>query len=677
MYPKAVILAMMLAITPLSNAQVLATQSLSGLFGFKSAPKFLPVHQAFSVSVSQEGDVLTARFGVRDGHYVYQDKLSLALPDGVIAEAWHFDKTATMIDDPEFGKVAVFEEDVVATAKLNAVRDVNDTAQLTWQGCAKAGLCYPPERVQVSVSLQANKSTKEDAQEKTPKPNDTKTKTEPIKQGLLIEDDLAKEPDVEQTLWNTSSTQLLTDEPLLPKSDTSEALLIVPSDSLVDDTMDKTEIESMPPAKHMDEPRMTHYALNHTPQNTSAVGGFGLDKNPILAVFLLFLAGIALAFTACVYPMIPIVANIVAKSHNPSAMRGFVLTGAYGLGVATSYGLLGMAVAWFGQSLGIVGWLQNPWILMAFAMFFVVLALQMWGLVRLSLPSSIKNKFAKGSQSADRHLGRVYGSFLVGALSSLVVSPCVSAPLAGALWAVSVQGNVLLGFVALFALGLGLSLPLMIIGATQGKFMPKAGKFMEDVKHFGGLMLLAVAIVLMNRVFLTSAMLVLWAVWFMMMAVFLYRLHKLPFVALGTVSGLWAVLLMAGASLGGQDAWQPLSPLVAKEAPKKADIKIHTLDELDEILVTTPKVLVDITADWCIECKIMEKTLFNHRPTALADWQVVKLDITDTTDHSRAVLGRYELFGPPALLYYQEGQLLTKQLGEVSRSDFEMALQAK
>lgn len=674
--------------------------ALAGLF--KSKPKFLPVHQAFGVSPSQTGDTLTVRFKVTDGHYIYKDKLTLKLPDGVTAESWQFDKPSTMVDDPEFGKVAVFEEDVVATAKLNSKMAVDGTATLTWQGCAKAGLCYPPERVSVAIVLAGDNIAKASDKTDNPKPTlttpkDTKTQTLPPTPKAAQADETATNQDLAQDLTqdgevSTQST-VLQDElaklASITKQESESTQLPAPqrieqtqAPALLSDTP-SDEPRHQPADKTTDTPKLANtaktYALDHNPANTSTVGGFGLDKNPVLAVFLLFLAGIALAFTACVYPMIPIVANIVAKSHKPTAMQGFWLTFAYGLGVATSYGLLGAVVAWFGRSLGIVGWLQNPWILGGFAVFFVLLALQMWGLIRLSLPSWLRAKFAKGSQVADRHLGRVYGSFLVGALSALVVSPCVSAPLAGALWAVSVQGNVVLGFVALFALGLGLSLPLVIVGTTQGQLMPKAGKFMEDVKHFGGLMLLAVAILLVNRVFLTSFMLLVWAVWFMAVAVFLYRLVKLPFRALGLISGLWSALLLVGVGLGGSDAWQPLAPLTAKQSqtPHKPDIKIHTLAELDDILTRTPKVLVELTADWCIECKIMEKTLFANRPPALSEWQVVKLDITQTTEDSRAILMRYELFGPPALLYYQEGKLVQKQLGEVSRSDFELALQTK
>lgn len=201
---------------------------------------------------------------------------------------------------------------------------------------------------------------------------------------------------------------------------------------------------------------------------------------------------------------------------------------------------------------------------------------------------------------------------------------------------------------------------------------------MEAVKQFGALMLLLVAVVLIGRVWSSSLALVVWALWFALMAVFLWRLRGLVLVALSILSGLWAVLLMVGVGLGASDAWRPLHPLTDKTATATTlpDIKLTNLTALDEVLARSPKVLIEVTAEWCIECRIMERTLFGDRPKAMNDWQFVRLDVTQTTKDSRAVLERYGLFGPPALLYYEAGQLTQVQLGEVSRADFERALQS-
>ncbi|MDO5770117.1 MAG: cytochrome c biogenesis protein CcdA, partial [Psychrobacter sp.] len=434
-----------------------------------------------------------------------------------------------------------------------------------------------------------------------------------------------------------------------------------------------------------------------------ATDPFGLATHPWLALGLLFLAGLGLAFTACVYPMIPIVANIVAHQHNPSALKGMLLTAGYALGVASAYGILGAIIAVFGEALGIIGWLQNPIILISFAAVFVLLALYMLEAFTIKLPTRISNKLNHVSQSADSKLGSFGGSVIAGALSALVVSPCVSAPLFGALTAVSTIGNPLLGFAALFMLGFGLSAPLLLLGVTQGNFMPKAGPWMVWVKQGFALLLLAVALLLVERVFMTPMMLIAWAIWFMVIAIWAWSWQGRGGMftkALSMVAGGWALTLIIGAALGNSDSLQPLASInnqrqdsrlesglvqdqvqnlpsnVGSGHNKVSTLPMHmtTLTELDGIIKASDNVLVDVTADWCVECRIMDKALFASPPPELSNWQVVKLDITETTPDSKAILARYRLFGPPALLYYQQGELVGQQVGEIKRADFVQTL---
>lgn len=623
--------------------------TLAGLFGSK--PKFLPVNEAFGVSANQSGNQLTLQFKITPEHYLYQDRISLDLPNGVKAAPLSYGLSPTTIDDPQFGRVAVFKQSVTATTTLTNTTDkpISDTATIRWQGCANAGLCYPPETTTFSFSLEAGKSVSPEAKSATTTDKNSSNTTE----------NNQNPPSAVQEQTSAVDANAATQS-------SDELSFGVDNEST--DALDTDGDENV----YLTTQKAAVYSLNHNPDSVASQS-FGLDSNPVFAVILLFFAGVVLAFSACVYPMIPIVANIVARSHNPTAFRGFALTAAYGVGVATSYGLLGAAVALFGRSIGIIGWLQNQWVLTGFALVFVLLALQMFGVLRFGLPSSIKAKFAQSSQSADRYLGSVGGSFLVGVLSSLVVSPCVSAPLAGALVAVAVSGNVVLGFVALFTLGLGLSSPLIAMGAVGGGLLPKAGAWMESVKVGAGMMLILVAILLIDRVFWSPVMLVIWAGWFVAMGLFLWQLAKAPLRVVGVLCLMWSACLMIGAAMGHINTWQPLQN-AQHSGEHKPDIHIKTLDELDNILAGTPKVLVDVTADWCVECRIIENTLFTNRPAELADWQVVKLDITDTTEHSRAILARYQLFGPPVLLYYRQGNLELMQNGEVSRQEFETVL---
>jgi len=312
----------------------------------------------------------------------------------------------------------------------------------------------------------------------------------------------------------------------------------------------------------------------------------------------------------------------------------------------------------------------------------------MLGVFSVRLPRAISSKMQGLSQAGDSKLGSTGGSLLAGFLSALVVSPCVSAPLFGALLAVSTIGSPLLGFAALFMLGFGLSAPLILIGATQGKIMPKAGEWMNWVKQGFALLLFAVALLLIERVFISPVMLMVWALWFMIVATWAWSWlgkGRMLTQALGLIAGIWAACLIVGAALGNDDSLHPLASLSAAPMVQSAtgqattnsnttDETITTLAELDTIIAANPKVLVDLTADWCVECRIMDKNLFHNRPAQMQDWQLVRLDITETSADSKAILARYQLFGPPALLYYQDGQLVNQQVGEIGRLEFEQTL---
>ncbi|UNU73003.1 protein-disulfide reductase DsbD [Moraxella nasovis] len=653
-----------------------AADELASLFSQKSE-RFLPVTQAFKVSVQTNGNQVVATFNVTPKHYIYRDKLKLKLPDGVVASDWKFDAKPSMIDDPSFGKVAVFEESFTATATLTSSQSIESTAALRWQGCAKAGLCYPPEDSQFTIKLSSSADKLDSDQSPNAsaisKPKNTNA------QAAKQTDTKTDKKDADAQTANTADAK--------PSANLPSATVVTP---ILDDTdTDSADIRSAVVDSSDGSESINDGALA-TPSTTTAEGvdklrhdgaasdPFGIQENPILAIGLLFLAGLLLSFTPCVYPMIPIVANIVARQGNVSGKKGLALSAAYGVGVATAYGLLGALIAWLGRAVNILGWLQNPVVLIVFAIIFALLALYMFDLVKVGLPSRLKDRLQSKSQAADDKLGSVGGSFVAGVLSALVVSPCVSAPMAGALAAVSVSDSVVFGFVALFALGLGLSIPLMIIGAAQGKIMPKAGEWMNHVKTFCGLLLLAVSLSLIERLLFSPVMLVLWALWFALVAVWGWKVGRWLTYAVALVSMLWTACLMIGVASGQSDPWRPLAGLSShttvdtQNAP--ADLHITTLAELDTILAQHDKVVVDITADWCVECRIMERTLFTNRPKALADYQLVKLDITQTTDDSRAVLARYQLFGPPALLFYKDGTLVNVLLGEVSRSDFEQEL---
>ena len=664
---------------------------LSDLFGNKSETptKFLSVDKAFQVTSSTKalatGTRLAVNFDITPEHYVYRDQIKLDLPAGIKASAFRFSQQPISIDDPTFGQVPVFDQaNVVATTTLTSSDGKgvdNGAITIGWQGCAKAGLCYPPEKIKTTVTIDS----------KIASPALAAASTANVDTDSSIS--LASQS---QAATITAATDEVVDYDAIDRDAIDYDTLDSDSDGDMSATssISGADGNTVGDASNIDGiSDSTTTAINSSATTTGLEDSdpFGLATHPWLALLLLFVAGLGLALTPCVLPMLPIVANIVGRQEHPTVKKGVILTASYAIGVSIAYGILGAVIAVFGESLGIIGWLQNPIILIGFAIIFVLLALYMLGVFSIRLPRAISNKMQGLSQAGDSKLGSTGGSLMAGFLSALVVSPCVSAPLFGALLAVSTIGNPLLGFAALFMLGFGLSAPLILIGATQGKIMPKAGEWMNWVKIGFALLLFAVALLLLERVFISPVMLLVWALWFMVVATWAWSWigkARMLTQALGLIAGIWAVLLVVGAALGNDDSLQPLASLSSGSmmvasaasgsqisgATHASDDNITTLAELDVITAANPKVIVDLTADWCIECRIMDKNLFTNRPTQMQDWQLVRLDITETTDDSKAILARYQLFGPPTLLYYVEGQLVTKQVGEVGRQEFEQTL---
>ena len=661
---------------------------LGDLFGNKSAaqPEFLPVDEAFQVSSSSKpvnnGTRLAINFDITPEHYVYKDQIKLTLPAGVKAAPFSFSQKPVSIDDPTFGQVLVFDQtNMVASTVLSSSNGKgveNAAVTIGWQGCAKAGLCYPPEKIKTTVDIapapqSAANSSSSIGIATDSASNNNNAETAQASIDTTDADKLATE--------QTSSDDEVIDYALLDNEALDAELGATNTISGADEEVVGDNVTS--------EAANNSAATNNTVVGDNAINSdpFGLASHPWLALVLLFLAGLGLALTPCVLPMLPIVANIVAREDNPTVKRGVILTTSYAIGVATAYGVLGAVIAVFGESLGIIGWLQNPIILIGFAIVFVLLALYMLGVFSIRLPRFISSKMQSLSQAGDSKLGSTGGSLIAGFLSALVVSPCVSAPLFGALLAVSTIGSPLLGFAALFMLGFGLSAPLILIGATQGKIMPKAGEWMNWVKQGFAFLLFAVALLLIERVFISPVMLMVWALWFMVVAMWARSWlgkGRMLTQALSLIAGIWATCLIVGAALGNDDSLHPLAslsaaPMMQTTASQPAmsnatDKTVTTLAELDAIIAANPKVLVDVTAEWCIECRIMDKNLFHNRPAQMQDWQLVRLDITETTADSKAILARYQLFGPPALLYYQDGQLVNQQVGEIGRAAFEQTL---
>jgi thioredoxin:protein disulfide reductase len=385
--------------------------------------------------------------------------------------------------------------------------------------------------------------------------------------------------------------------------------------------------------------------------------------------------GLLLALTPCVLPMIPILSGIIvgdkkAHHHATSRLHSFNLSLAYVLGMALSYTLAGIAAGLSGQLLSNA--LQSPWILATTAFIFVVLAFSMFGFYELRLPHSIENRMINTTNKLKG--GQFIGVFIMGIISALIVSPCVAAPLAGALLYIGQTHDVVLGGVALFALSLGMGVPLLLIGASAGHVLPKAGAWMTAVRNFFGVLMLAVAIYIVSPVLPTSIQMVLWAALLIIPAIYLHALDNLPlnsatgrshpwmrfWKGIGIILLVLGIALLIGAVSGAKSPLQPLAGLrLASATHNEASlpfIRIKNTAELDAHIDAAKGkiVMLDFYADWCISCKEMEQFTFSDPDVQKSLKNVVMLqaDVTDNTAEDLALLKRFNLFGPPGIIFF-------------------------
>ncbi|WP_312679881.1 protein-disulfide reductase DsbD [Stutzerimonas nitrititolerans] len=384
------------------------------------------------------------------------------------------------------------------------------------------------------------------------------------------------------------------------------------------------------------------------------------------AMALFFLAGLGLTFTPCVLPMLPILSGVVLRGQT-GGMRSFLLSLAYVLPMATGFAVLGALMGVFGAELNLQARLQSPWVLVPFALFFVLFALAMFGLFELRLPQVLSSRLDRLAGNAKG--GSFLGAAVLGTVSSLLVSPCVSAPLAGALLYISASGDALGGGLKLFALGLGMGTPLVLFATGGGALLPRSGPWMVTVRNTFGVLLLAVAVWMLERVLPGPAALALWGLLAAGAALFLGTLEfnsKTPRQKLAQLLGLvllvYALAAWVGALQGGSDPLRPLPRATLSATGGNVEMErwqtISTPTELEAQLAAAAAanqpLLLDWYADWCISCKVIEREVFENPQIAprLADYRLIRFDITDSNREQRALLDRYKLFGPPAVLFF-------------------------
>jgi thiol:disulfide interchange protein DsbD len=393
--------------------------------------------------------------------------------------------------------------------------------------------------------------------------------------------------------------------------------------------------------------------------------------NTPLTLLSFFGFGLLLAFTPCVFPMIPILSGIiVGEGDRISASRGFMLALAYVLAMAFAYTVVGVLAGLFGSNLQV--WFQNPWILGGFAIVFVLLALSMFGFYELQMPSSIQGKLS--AISNQQSSGKMMSAAIMGLLSALIVGPCVTAPLIGALIYIGQTGDAMLGGMALFALSMGMGAPLLVLGASAGKLLPKAGPWMDTIKSVFGVLLLGVAIWLLERILPPSATLLLWGVLLVVSGIYMGALHHtiqeskwyLLWKGLGVVILLYGSLMIIGAAADTRNTLQPLKGLFATHSAPgthQSELSFQYIkgpqglkDALAQASADGKTAMLDFYADWCISCKEMEANTFSASSVqkALSNTVLLKSDVTANDTQDKALLKQFGLIGPPAILFFDK-----------------------
>ncbi|MDP2549226.1 protein-disulfide reductase DsbD [Oceanobacter sp. 4_MG-2023] len=593
-------------------------------------PKFLPVEQAFPLQTDIDGGLLIAQWQTPPGYYLYQHRIYLS-QDDIQQDPASFSEPGIDKYDEAFGDIIAHYGPREVIFKLDSFSA--GVVTLHYQGCADAGLCYPPQRINITIAAS-------DLPSASPVPA-AATPSAPW----------------ENTATDTATTAAGTTANAVTQSATTSASSGINSNN------------TYPPATGQPASSSAHW----------------FEGSWLTTIGLFFLLGIGLTFTPCVLPMIPIMSAVVmGQNQTISARRGFLLSSTYVLGMAITYALAGVIMGLLGAGANIQAWMQTPWVLVLFALLFVLLALSMFGLYELQLPSKLRNRLNQMSQQQSG--GHLLSVFVIGILSALIVSPCVSAPLAGALVYLSTTGNVWLGGGALLALGLGMGAPLIILGTSGGSLMPKAGAWMNQIKIFFGVLLLAVALWLVSRILPGSLSLALWGLLALVYAVVAGVFEPASTPRHRAFKGLaWALLVYGVAAFWGalQGNHNPLQPLASTHAGSAASAeqqanafyRTESVTDIQRLIKNSQQpVMLDLYADWCISCKVMDEEIFadDEVQRQLSHMTWLQLDITRNTDEQIALLQSLAVFGPPTVLFFHEGIEVPERriVGEISKAEF-------
>ncbi|MDN5045642.1 protein-disulfide reductase DsbD [Aliarcobacter butzleri] len=385
------------------------------------------------------------------------------------------------------------------------------------------------------------------------------------------------------------------------------------------------------------------------------------EKNLLLVLLTFFGFGLLLSLTPCVFPMIPILSSIIvgaSKNETMTASRGFFLSLVYVLSMSIAYTIAGVIAGIFGANLQVA--LQNPYVLVIFALIFVALAFSMFGYFEIRLPQAIQNRVNKTTDGKEKQ--GVVGIAVMGFLSALIVGPCVAPPLAGALVYIGQTGDAILGGLALFVMSLGMGVPLLLIGLGAGKFMPKPGGWMESITKIFGIVMLGVAIWLLDRVLNASIIIYLWALLLLGSAIYLKIYQHILAQLITVVIFILGVVLFVGAISGATNPLNPLEKFTSSKMTQVSDEKlifkkVKNIQELELAIKNSNKpVMLDFWASWCVSCKELEEITFQDEQVInkLQEFTLLKADVTENNDEDKALQKKFGVVGPPALIFWDK-----------------------
>lgn len=587
-----------------SSASTLTSKGIEAVLG-KSKPanvssgsdEFLPPDEAFQFNAFPDGtDRVKLVWQIAEGYYLYRARVKASTSSDKAQLGALEMPTGETKTDEYFGKQEIYHHQLVVgvpVARASAA-ELAVPLKVVYQGCAHAGLCYPPITKEITVTLPAG-----NASTGTPGGVGQAASTATAFSGAAA--------------FSAANSASATAAPTGFVSEQDRFASLITSGNIF-----------------------------------LMLGGF-------------FLAGLVLAFTPCVLPMVPILSGIIAgQGKNVTTGRAFALSLTYVLGMAFTYTIAGALCAAAGKQVQTV--FQQPWILVLFAALFVALALSMFGLFTIQMPAAIQTRVANVSNN--QAAGTFGGVAVMGVLSALIVTTCVGPALVGALVVIGQTGQIVRGAAALFAMSIGMGTPLLVVGASAGKLLPKAGAWMDTVKKLFGVMMLAVAAWMLARVVPERFSLVLWAIPALICAWLLWtetrKRTTTAWVAriAGAAAGLYGVALLAGFALGSTD---PLAPLTTSAAARQQELAFRPIKsvadlqrEIQEAKSEGRTVLVDFSAKWCVSCKEMEKYTFTDATvkSALSKTLLLRADVTDNDADDQALLQHMGIIGPPTIAFY-------------------------